>query len=180
MNHEPMTMTHTTTRVLLSLLASLLLVASVPAQQAAFNSYGSPCPNTTSPLQVSGLPKLGSSFTVSGIMFPGACTLRFCNCTCCNCNTCNASVLFVGVGKNKQTLPGGCDLLVTPDILILNGLRGQLTVQVPNQNSLIGVRFYMQRLDIGLTQVMGTQCPTSYVPKAFLGTSNGVEGIAGI
>jgi len=160
-------------------LAALLLVAWAPAQQAAFHSYGSPCPNTTSTLQVTGLPKLGSSFTVSGIMFPGACTLRFCNCTCCKCNTCNASVLFVGVAKNKQTLPGGCDLLVTPDVLILNGNRGQVIVQVPNQNSLIGVRFYMQRLDIGLTEVMGSQCTRSYVPTAFQGTSNGVEGIAG-
>jgi hypothetical protein len=166
--------------LLLSILAVLLLLTTAPAQKAAFNSYGSPCPNTTAPLAVSGLPKLGSSFTVSGILFPGACTQKFCNCACCNCNTCRSSVLFVGIAKNNQILPGGCPFLVRPDVLILNGIRGVLTVQVPNQNSLIGTRFYMQRLDISLTEVTGTQCPRSYVPTAFIGTSNGVEGIAGL
>ena len=167
------------TRVLFPVLAVLLLLTSAPTQKATFNSYGNVCPNTTRALQVTGLPKLGSSFTVSGIMFPGACTLKFCSCTCCNCNTCSASVLFVGIGKKKQTLPGGCDLLVTPDVLILNGVRGNVTVQVPNISSLSGVRFYMQRLDLRLQEVRGTQCPTRYVPTAFVGTSNGVEGIAG-
>jgi len=167
------------TRALFPILAVLLLLTSAPAQKAVFNSYGGVCPNTTQPLQVAGLPKLGTSFTVSGIMFPGACTLKFCNCACCNCNTCRASVLFVGIGKKFQILPGGCPFLVTPDVLILNGIRGNVTVPVPNQNSLMGVRFYMQRLDIGLTEVTGTQCPRSYVPTAFIGTSNGVEGIAG-
>lgn len=168
------------TRLLLAGLAVLLLLTSAPAQNAQFNSYGGVCPNTTQPLQVSGLPKLGSSFSVSGIMFPGACTLKACICACCNCNTCRASVLFVGLAKNNLVLPGGCPLLVRPDVLILNGVRGVLTVQVPAQNSLIGTRFYMQRLDVSLTEVTGTQCPRTYVPTAFIGTSNGVEGIAGL
>ncbi|MHC4513799.1 MAG: hypothetical protein ACYTGW_05440 [Planctomycetota bacterium] len=167
------------TRILLSVLAAVLFLTVATAQKAQFNSYGSPCPSTARALQITGLPKLGSSFTVSGIMFPGACTLKYCPCTCCKCNICNGSVLFIGIAKNKQLLPGGCDLLVTPDVLLLNGVQGKITLTVPNQASLAGVRFYMQRLDIRLQEVTGTQCPRTLTPVAFTGVSNGVEGIAG-
>ena len=68
---------------------------------------------------------------------------------------------------------------MTPDVLLLNGVQGKITLTVPNQASLVGVRFYMQRLDIRLQEVTGTQCPRTLVPVAFTGVSNGVEGIAG-
>ncbi|MHC4079018.1 MAG: hypothetical protein ACYST0_11335 [Planctomycetota bacterium] len=168
------------TRITLSVLAIALLVTVAPAQKAAFNSYGNPCPNTTPALQVQGLPKLGTSFTVSGVRFPGGCTRKYCPCTCCKCNTCFGGVLFVGIAKNNQLLPGGCRLLVTPDVLLLGTIQGKITLTVPNVNSLTGVRFYMQRLDLQLQEITGTQCPTTYQPMAFTGTSNGLEGIAGI
>ncbi len=166
-------------RKLIAVLVLALTVATAPAQTAKFNSFGSACPSAQSTLQVQGLPKLGSSFTVSGIRFPGACTRKFCACTCCNCNTCSGSVLFIGVGKKTLQLTPLCKFLITPDVLLLGNTPGKIILQVPNVAQLNGVRFYMQRLDLGLQEVTGTQCPTTYVPTSFLGVSEGVEGIAG-
>ena len=165
------------TKILLPLLAIVLLLTAAPAQKAAFNSYGSTCRSNI--LQVQGLPKLGTSFTVSRILYPGGCTRKFCLCACCNCNTCSGSVLFLGIGKTNFGLPGGCTLLTTTEFLLFGNTQGNITLPVPNQSVLNGIRFYMQRLDIQSTEVTGTNCPRTYVPTAFSGASNGVEGIIG-
>lgn len=163
----------------LTTLAVVLLAAALPAQSAVFNSFGSACPNAQNTLQIQGLPKLGSTFTVSGIRFPGACTRKFCICTCCDCNDCSGSVLFLGVSKQALQISPQCQFLISPDVLLLGNTSGNLSFTVPNNASLNGARFYMQRLDLGLKEVTGTQCPTTYRPTAFVGVSEGVEGIAG-
>ncbi len=167
-------MYHRVTAVLVLTLATTALSA-----QAAFNSFGSACPNAQNTLQVQGLPKLGTSFTVSGIRFPGACTRKFCLCTCCDCNDCSGSVLFLGVSKKTLQITPQCTFLISPDVLLLGNTTGNIVLTVPNDSQLKGVRFYMQRLDLGLKEVTGTNCSTTYRPTSFAGTSEGVEGIAG-
>lgn len=156
-----------------------LIAAGLPAQTAAFNSFGSACPNAQNTLQISGLPKLGSTFTVTGIRFPGACTRKFCVCTCCDCNDCSGSVLFLGVSKKTLQLTPQCQFLISPDVLLLGNTTGNIPLTVPNDSKLLGVKFYMQRLDLGLKEVTGSQCPTTYRPTSFVGVSEGVEGVAG-
>lgn len=166
-------------RKLIPVLTLVLTAASLSAQTAAFNTFGSACPNAQNTLQIQGLPKLGSTFTVNGIRFPGACTRKFCLCTCCDCNDCSGSVLFVGVSKQTLQLTPQCKFLISTDVLLLGNATGSIPLRVPNDSRLNGVRFYMQRLDLGLKEVTGTQCPTTYRPTSFVGVSEGVEGIAG-
>jgi hypothetical protein len=168
-------MYHKLTPIVLALIAA----AALPAQTAAFNSFGSACPNTQNTLKISGLPKLGSTFTVTGIRFPGACTRKFCVCTCCDCNDCSGSVLFLGVSKRTLQISPQCLFLISPDVLLLGNASGNIPLTVPNDSKLLGVKFYMQRLDLGLKEVTGSQCPTTYRPTSFVGVSEGVEGIAG-
>lgn len=160
------------------LLATALLVGATVAQ-ARFLPYGQACPNARNVLRVQGLPKLGSTFTVNGIMFPGTCTRKHCPCPCCDCNLCAGAVLFLGVARFRVQLPGGCDLLVTPDIPFVGNLRGDVAIPVPNVAALNGARFYMQRMDVQLREVTGTQCNTSYRLIGVNGSSNGVEAVAG-
>lgn len=171
---------NTMMRALTTILCSALLVCStISAQQASFTSYGTPCPTTQSALGIQGLPKLGGAFTVGGIGFPGGCTKIFCPCACCNCNTCWGSILFLGLGNTPVPLPGGCNLLVTTDLPLFGDNRGNVTIQIPALPALNGVRFYMQRLDLRLQEVTGTQCATTYVPLGFAGSSNGIAAVVG-
>lgn len=167
-------------RVTIVTLALALCTLLTPAAaQASFTPYGQNCPATTRPLQINGLPKLGTSFTVSGILFPGFCTRKFCPCPCCDCNDCNGSMLFLGIGKVRFTLPGGCDMLTSSEISLIGDIRGNLTIPVPNFASLIGAKFYMQRADLSLKEVTGTQCNTTYRLQGIRGTSAGVEARIG-
>lgn len=148
--------------------------------QASFLSYGVPCPTTQAKLQVSGLPKLGTSFTVSGIRFPSMCTRKFCSCACCDCNTCMGSLLVFGVSRVKLRLPGSqCDLLASPNLVLMGQTSGSIVVPVPNNAILLGGRFAMQRLDLSMKEVRGTQCQTSYRLLGIRGASDGVEGVVG-
>jgi hypothetical protein len=162
------------------LLSALLFGAAIQAQQASFTPYGAPCPATQPALAIQGLPRLGSAFTVGGIAFPGGCTRIFCPCACCNCNTCWGSVLFLGLGNPQIPLPGACNLLVTTDVPLFGDNMGNVTIQVPMLPALSGLRFYMQRLDLRLQEVTGTQCPTTYVPLGFAGSSNGIAAVIGL
>ncbi len=159
-------------------LALALTVSATHAQSASFASYGAACKSTA--LSVTGLPKLGTSFTVHGIAFPSVCTRKFCGCTVGPCNDCRGSVLFLGLGKLNAPLPGGCPLLVTPDLLFTANFPGQITFPVPNNQALLGVKFHQQRLDLTLKEYITSSCKTSYSPLTFVGTSNGVTGTVGL
>ena len=164
--------------ILLGLVLSLCLNGI--SAQASFLSYGTPCPSTQGKLQISGLPKLGMSFTVNGIRFPGMCTRKFCTCACCDCNACRGSLLVFGAARMKLRIPGSsCDLLASPDVVLMGAMSGAIVVPVPNNTVLLGGRFAMQRLDLSLQEVRGTQCQTSYRLLGVLGTSDGVEGVIG-
>ncbi len=166
-------------RKLTAVLVLVLTLAALPAQGASLKSFSSACPNTKAILQVTGTPKLGSTITVSGLLFPGACTRKFCGCACCKCNTCSGSVLFIGVRKLTLQLTPTCQFRISPDILLFGNGRGQVILPVPNNVGLIGKRFYMQRLDLGIQEYRGTQCATTYVPMSFAGSSDALEGIVG-
>lgn len=159
---------------------ALALCAGDLAAQARFVSYGSPCPASSSPLRIAGLPRLGSSFAVGGVLFPGRCTRKYCGCSCCDCNLCNGSILVLGVGRVKLQLPGTtCYLLAAPNVVTVGDLRGDVVVKVPNDPGLMGGRFTMQRIDLSLREVTGTRCSTTYRPLGITGTSQGVEGVVG-
>ena len=167
-------------RFLVSVLFLSFLSTPATAQLAKFTSYGKAYPSPQAALNIQGVPKLGTSFTVSGITFPGMCTRKFCACNCCDCNDCSGSVLFLGVAKISVKLPGGSDLLVTPDVPLIGINRGVVTLSVPNQGVLVGNKFYLQRLDLSLKEVAGSQCQTTYRPLSFRGASEGVEGLLGL
>lgn len=163
-----------------AILFVVVLGAGDLAAQARFLSYGSPCPANSSTLRVAGLPRLGGSFAVGGIMFPGRCTRRYCGCSCCDCNLCHGSILVLGVGRIKLRLPGStCDLLASPNVVTVGDLRGDVVVKVPNDPGLMGGRFTMQRVDLTLREVTGRSCSTTYRPLGIRGTSQGVEGVVG-
>ena len=159
-------------------MALALTVSTTHAQSASFVSYGSTC--NAMALSVTGLPKLGTSFTVSGIAFPSVCTRKSCNCIVGPCNDCRGAVLFLGLGKLNVPLPGGCPLLVTPDLFFTASFPGKLTFPVPNDRTLLGTKFHMQRLDLMLKEYITSSCGNSYRPLTFVGTSNGVTGTIGL
>lgn len=166
-------------RNLLPALALALCLTSLTAQTASFNSYTTPCPSSNPVLSIQGVPKLGTTFTVSSILFPGLCTRKFCGCNIGNCNTCRGSLLVLGIAKINVPLPGGCSLHVSPDFILPGDTRGQITIAVPNTQALLGVKFYMQRSDLGLFEYINAACQKSYIPNAFLGFSNAIEGTIG-
>ena len=159
-------------------LAFALTVSTTHAQSATFVSYGSPCKAVS--LSVTGLPKLGTSFSVDGIAFPSFCTRKFCGCNVGPCNDCRGAVLFLGLGKLNAPLPGGCPLLVTPDLFFTAAFPGRITFAVPNNRALLGVKFHMQRLDLTVKEYITSSCGKSYTPVTFVGTSNGVTGTIGL
>ncbi len=167
-------------RILIALALALALCLSVTAQQASFTPFGSPCPNTSSPLAVTGLPKLNSTFTVSRIAYPGGCTRRFCLCSCCDCNTCSGAILFFGVQRQSIPLPGGCSLLISPDVLAVGDRQGNVNVTLPNSVTLLGSNFFMQRVDVRLQEVAGTACATTYRLTGIGGTSEALHGVIGM
>ena len=71
-------------------------------------------------------------------------------------------------------------MAITPDILLLGNSRGDILLTLPNSGALIGIPFYMQRLDLSLMERRGTACATTYRPTAFAGVSNGINGVIGI
>ena len=81
----------------LILLAAIGLPASFgSAQVASFASYTKPCPSFGGALGVTGVPRLGTTFTVERIRIPYGCTYQFCGCTVGRCKRCTGAVLYVG------------------------------------------------------------------------------------
>ncbi len=170
-------------RKLFNLSAPLLLLLAPLSAQAKFVSYGSTC-NNSAKLSVTGIPKLGKSFTVNGVKLSSVlfCTGRFCNGSCVRCNSCGGvhGFLLLGVKKISLPLTRTCVLLNSAEFIIPGSSSGQLTYTVPNNASLIGKKFYLQRADVSLYQWMGTKCPSHLRPDAIVGMSDGVEGTVGI
>ncbi len=156
-------------------LVSLLFVSSVSAQTASFTSLTTPCPGNSGALVVTGLPKLGGSFQVPRIRFPMMCTRRFCGCNVGPCNVCTGSVLVLGLSQVSIPLPGGCSLQTTPDVLLF----GATTVNVPNNPTLSGFTFFLQRMDLALQEMITSSCTKAYVPTGFNGFSDLVKGVVG-
>jgi hypothetical protein len=164
------------------LLSSFLLVTTTAtmattatAQNASFTPYSKPC--NAQPLSITGVPKLGTTFTVNGISTPAVCTLRFCGCTVGRCNSCQGSVLVFGVARLNAPL-GVCSLHVLP-LLILGGT-GQIPIAVPNNPALFGFKFMLQRADAGMHEVIDANCNRSYPVTAVNGLSDAVEGLVGL
>jgi hypothetical protein len=162
--------------LMITLLPALLGLSAATAQTGSFNSYTKPC-NNAATLSITGLPKLGTTFTVHNILTPGACTKKFCGCNPGKCNTCQGSILVFGV--NKINLPlGACNLHVDP--LLLIGGTGNVAVAVPNSAALFGFKFLLQRADTAFDEVIDTNCGTSYVVSRVNSFSDGVEGTVGL
>ena len=166
-------------RKLLSLSALLLLLVAPLSAQAKFTSYGSAC-NNSAKLSLTGLPKLGTSFTVNGVKFSNlvACTRKLCLGSCVRCNSCSGAHGFLLIGVKKISLPltATCVLLNSAEFIFPGSSSGTLTYPVPNNASLIGKKFYLQRADVSLYQWMGTNCPSHLRPDTIVGMSDGVEG----
>ncbi len=167
-------------RCFLTLILLLSLCLATGAQQASFTSFGTPCPANSSVLAYSGAPKIGTTFTINKIRYPSFCTRKLCLCNCCDCNNCGGAIVFFGAQRLTLPLPGGCNLLISPDVLSLGNMQGQVSVTLPNSAGLIGSNFYMQRVDVRLIEVAGTQCPTTYRLTGISGTSNAVHGVIGM
>ena len=170
-------------RKLLSLSALLLLLVAPLSAQAKFTSYGSAC-NNAAKLSLTGLPKLGTSFTVNGVKLSNfvACTRKFCGGSCVRCNSCSGIHGFLVLGLKKISLPltPTCVLLNSAEFIFPGSSSGQLTYAVPKNTSLIGQKFYLQRADVTLYQWMGTKCPPHLRPDTIVGMSDGVEGTVGL
>jgi hypothetical protein len=164
------------TTYLIPVISVLLSLASATAQNASFNSFTKPC-GTSGVLSITGLPKMGSTFTVNGIMTPGLCTKKFCGCNVGKCNSCVGSILVFGVAKINAPL-GACNLHVLP-VLLLGGT-GSIPVAVPNNPSVFGFRFLLQRADVAMDEVIDSNCNTSYPIANVNGLSDGVEGVVGL
>jgi len=72
-------------------------------------------------------------------------------------------------------LPGGCSLQTTPDVLLF----GATTVNVPNNPTLSGFTFFLQRMDLTLQEMITATCTKAYVPTGFKGFSDLVKGVVG-
>ena len=133
---------------------------------------------------MTGIPKLGTSFTVNGVKLSNFlfCTGRFCNGACVRCNSCGGTHGFLLLGVKKISLPltSTCVLLNSAEFIFPGSPSGKLTYAVPNNASLIGKKFYLQRADVTLYQWMGTACPSHLRPDAIVGMSDGMEGTVGI
>jgi hypothetical protein len=170
-------------RILLSTMTVLSLLVTVEAQTASMTPYGLVCPTGTAALAVTGTPKLGGSFTVTGMKSPLACTRRFCqNCTDF-CNSCTpGSILAVGLTRISVPFPpSGCKLLTDALLALIPwsaATSGSIKFNVPNNAALLGQKFTMQRADISYR---GTNfgCNPWRMATGFIGLSNGVEGLIG-
>lgn len=163
-------------------LFSILLVfafasSDLVAQKASINYYGAPCPSTAARISITGLPKIGTTMIIqaSSLLF---CTKKFCPCSCCDCNDCGMSILAFGFKKISVPLPfsPSCTVLASLDLLLIGS--PTVVIPIPNLPALIKFRFYLQRLDLKLKEVRGSQCPTTYRLQG-AGTSNGAECIIG-
>lgn len=170
-------------KTILSLAAFCCLLAPAIAQTASFASYGAACPSTTRPLAVTGTPKLGSSFKVSGMLSPNLCTRALCSNCATFCNRCSdGSILALGLKRiNVPFQPAGCRLLTDASVGLIpwtSAVGGVLTFNVPNNVALLGQKFTMQRADL---TYRGTNfgCNPQVMATGFKGLSNGVEGTIG-
>lgn len=166
--------------------AVLLVLAcatvSLPAQNATFARFAAACPTTTGNLVVQGLPKLGTSFTVSGIRFPDGCTFRFCGCNPGPCNSCSGSLLVIGVRRVQVPLPpSGCALRVSTEAILAGaGPAGDVVLAVPNNAVLVGYQFHMQRADVGMVETILPNCQITYPIQGFRGWSDALTGTIGL
>jgi hypothetical protein len=162
--------------LLIPVLSVLFSLSSANAQFGTFTSYTKPC-NNAAALSITGLPKLGTTFTVNNIKTPALCTRKFCGCTVGKCNTCQGSVLLFGITKINLPL-GACNLHLDP-LLILGGT-GNIAVAVPNSPALFGFKFLLQRADTSFDEVIDTNCKTNYVVTQVNTFSDAVEGVVGL
>ena len=166
-------------RSLFSMLFVLVLASTnIEAQQASIKFYGKACPNTAAKIAITGLPKIGTTLRVRASSMLG-CTRKFCACACCDCNDCNMSILVLGASKISIPLPftPSCTLLANLDLFLLGN--PEVIIPIPNDARLLKLRFYLQRLDLSLKEVRGTQCATTYRLQG-AGTSNGAECVVGV
>jgi hypothetical protein len=66
-------------------------------------------------------------------------------------------------------------LQTTPDVLLF----GATTVNVPNNPTLSGFTFFLQRMDLTLQEMITATCTKAYVPTGFKGFSDLVKGVVG-
>ncbi|MCA8958049.1 MAG: hypothetical protein KDC87_18380 [Planctomycetes bacterium] len=162
----------------LAVVAALVLsLSSLSAQTASFTSYTKPC-NATA-MSITGLPKLGTTFTVNNVLTPGLCTRKFCGCNVGPCNTCQGAVLVFGLVPIVAPI-ATCPLHVLPMMILPGNTNGQIPVAVPNDSTLMGVKFRMQRADVVMIETIDASCNTSYPISAINGMSDAVEGTCGL
>jgi hypothetical protein len=156
----------------------LMSASFAPAQQASYTTYGPACggthgdPPTMPVLWATGLPRLGSSFTVHYQSPRIACGRNYIS-------------PFLVTGKSAvawritdlgPVILGGpnCYVLSSAEVLQIDpwgGATGQLTFVVPNDNALLGLRLYQQWWLLYMVA-----CPQGVIHYAFL-TNGGAMGI---
>ncbi len=173
-----------------------LCTTALPAQSASYTLFGTACTPFPSSvpapsLTVAGVPQLGSSFTVTytGPNYRRA-TPSFGFATA-------QPVLLTGVSNTSwaglslpfeipsifttphQPMFHGCTLLVSPDIAVATAMmpsgtsyRDRITIRVPNDTGLLGVRFYQQWLGVEVRPC----CPYSRA----IYSSNGGAAVIGL
>lgn len=174
------------TRPIAAVLASALVTAASLAQVPTVTSYGTPCPLGTAPLTTQGTPRLGTTFTVTGISQQQLCTLRACFCNCCLCNDCRGpAFLLVGFARSNVTLnlPGlsgdGCTVLARQDAVLFGDAMGNVALQIPNLPGLLGLQLDMQRVDTVWRTTRGSTCAQHFEVFAGVALSDGVEIVVG-
>lgn len=168
--------------------------ASLRAQAPSVTSYGTPCPLSNNqpwtPLANStrGLPRIGTTFEVTGISPRVACGLLACVCNCCLCNPCTGpDLLLIGTARSNipVPLPGlfgdGCPILAFPDVVVTGDLNGTVAIAIPNQQALLGQQFNLQEMTILSATTNGSQGCTqeTYVLRG-VRVSDGVECLIGM
>ena len=161
--------------VIMTLLSIVFSLATAAAQTASFTSITKPCGRAAA-LSITGLPKLGTTFTVNNIRTPALCTKKFCGCQVGPCNSCTGNVLVFGIVRINAPL-GACKLHVQPFLLL--GGQGSVAFKVPNVAAAIGFKFLLQRADVSMIETIDANCGKSYPISNVNGLSDAVQGLVG-
>lgn len=171
----------------LALAFTVTAAAPLEAQTPTVTSYGAPCPPGTSPLSTQGTPRLGTTFTATGISQLQACTLRACLCNCCLCNRCSGpAFLLLGASRSNATvnLPGltghGCPILARPDAVLTGDAQGNVALPIPNMSRLLGLQFNLQRVDTLWQTTRGSTCSQHFIVLSGVALSDGIECVIGL
>ena len=171
-------------RTILAAAAALFLLVPATAQttSAKFTSYGSAC-NSAASLSITGVPQLGTSFTVNGVKWGPlfACTLKLCSGGCVRCNSCKGvhNVLAIGLKKISAPITPTCKLLNTAEFILPGTATGAMKFDVPKDYSLVGQYFYMQRGDVTVAEWQNCSGPSIRLDTIY-SMSDGVEGYVNI